>query len=164
MTPILCLISANREGDPSGPLLLLLYPTFFLAVLLLSNFLLGIYGLYREFPADENDRIDQSLGWVQVEFGLFRGHMPMSLRLGSKALHIKGVFPFQPLFWLGPASVPWERITQTRRIDEGWWRFWSSADFLLGTRRIRLRGKAGRVLQARMDASSGQVPQAIMPR
>jgi len=164
MIPIapLCLATANPEAP--GIVFFLIFPLIWLGASALGNFMLGIYGLFREFPADPSDTIEESFGWVQVNFGNFRGHTPMGLRLGRGALHLKGVFPFQPLFWLGPASIPWSKVVQIQRLSENWWQFWSAAEFNLGTRKIRLRGRAGRALQARLDANSSQVPRAIVPR
>ena len=84
---------------------------------------------------------------MQIEFGAFRGHTPMSVKAGRRCLHLKQPFPFQPLVWLGPASIPWDqvRLLQARQRRTGG-PFWRAAEFALGAGgRVgsALRGKAG---------------------
>jgi hypothetical protein len=80
----------------------LLFPGFFivfwLAVSCLISFMLGIFKLYHEYPRDDSDIIDESFRWVSVQLGSPRGHAPMNLRLGRKALHTSEPILFQPLF------------------------------------------------------------------
>lgn len=162
---VIAVFVSAGSPEPSPLIFFLIFPLIWMAISLLVSLMLGIFSLYREFPADGADVIEDSFGWVQMDFGTFRGHAPMSLRLGRRALHIKEVFPFQPLFWLGPASIPWTEITQVRRVSESSWHFWSAAEFTVGARvrRLRLRGRAARALQARLDALRGNIPTAIVP-
>ena len=140
---------APRGGSPP-PAVLLLIPVIFLALSWLTNRLMGIPALYEAFPADPADPIEANLGWQQVEFGALRGHSPMSLKAGRRCLHLKQPFPFQPAWWQGPASIPWNQIRVEKEASGSSWAFLSAAEFRLGAegRLIRLRGKAARTLQA----------------
>ena len=157
------MLLGGRSGQPPTPWILLLFPVVFLGVSWLTSRLLGIDALYREFPADRSDPIDLNLGWQQVEFGTFRGHSPMSIKLGQRCLHLKQPFPFQPFYWKGPASIPWGEVLLAKAPRDSWWAFLSAAEFRLGQggRMIRLRGKAARTLMARLQqppAGSGHGP------
>ena len=131
---------------------------------------MGIPALYRDFPADPADPIEEDLGWRQVEFGALRGHSPMSIRFGRRCLHLKQPFPFQPAWWRGPASIPWCEVVLEKEIDPGAWAPFRAAEFRLGVdgRVIRLRGKIARRLQDRVNAERGTgmpiPPTAFRPR
>ena len=148
---------ASRGGPPPPPIVLLLIPVVFLLVSWLTNRLMGIPTLYAAFPADPTDPIERNLGWQQVEFGALRGHSPMSLKAGRRCLHLKQPFPFQPAWWQGPASIPWNQIQIEKEASESSWAFMSAAEFRLGAegRMIRLRGKAARTLQAKVKEKQG---------
>lgn len=151
---------APRTGSPAPIWIpLVLFPLVFLGASLLSSRLLGVFQLYRDFPADQTDPIETNLGWIQIEFGVWRGHSPMSVKAGRRCLHIKQPFPFQPLFWLGPASIPWGQIRVMREAGNDWWAFWKAAEFALGPddRRIRIRGRAARKVQGEVEARQGRV-------
>jgi len=152
------LLLAPRGGSPPAPWILLLIPVVFLGVSWLTNRLLGIAAMYQDWPADPSDAIEQNLGWQQVEFGTFRGHSPMSVKFGHRCLHLKQPFPFQPAWWQGPASIPWDQIRLEKEASPSSWAFLSAAVFRLGTdgRRIRLRGKAARKLQTKVREKQGQ--------
>jgi hypothetical protein len=140
----------------------------FLGATWLTNHLLGIDAMYRDWPADSNDPIEENLGWLQVEFGTFRGHCPMSIKFGKRCLHLKQPFPFQPLFWRGPASIPWGDVLLEKEPTTAWWAFLSAAEFRLGKggRMIRLRGKAARTLMAelqRRQGGPGPIPVVVKP-
>lgn len=154
---ILALVTA-QGGAPPPPAVLLLIPVVFLVVSWFTNRLMGISALYAAFPADPADPIEQNLGWQQVEFGALRGHSPMSLKVGRRCLHLKQPFPFQPAWWLGPASIPWGQIRLEKEAALSAWAFMSAAEFRLGEtgRMIRLRGKAARTLQAKVREKQGQ--------
>jgi len=160
---------APRGGSPPPTWLLLFIPALFLVLSWFTNRLMGIPALYAAFPADPSDPIEENLGWQQVEFGAFRGHSPMSLKFGRCCLHLKQPFPFQPAWWLGPASIPWRDVVLEKEISSNRWAFLSAAEFRLGAtgRVIRLRGKAGRRLQERVKAGQGPggppIPTAIRP-
>jgi hypothetical protein len=165
-------LSPRPGGEPPVPFLLLFVPLFFLAVSWLTNKLMGIDALYRDWPADREDPIDTNLGWQQVEFGALRGHCPMSIKLGQRCLHLKQPFPFQPFWWRGPGSVPWGEVLLEKEPSESRWAFLSVAEFRLGRegRMIRLRGKAGRALaaevrrrQAPPGPGHGPVPPVVRP-
>jgi hypothetical protein len=152
---ILALVT--RGGPAPPPWFLLLVPVMFLVVSWLTNRLMGIPALYAAFPADPTDPIDTNLGWLQVEFGALRGHSPMSLKAGRRCLHLKQPFPFQPAWWQGPASIPWDQIRVEKEASGSSWAFMSAAEFRLGAegRLIRLRGKAARTLQAKVREKQG---------
>jgi hypothetical protein len=152
MIQLLLLTPPGETANPAW-ILVLLFPLFFLGGSLLSARIMGVFDLYRSFPADKADAIETNLGWIQVEFGLWRGHAPMSVKVGRRYLHIKQPFPFQPLFWLGPASIPWNQIQVTKTADTRWWAFWAATEFSLGAfeRPIRIRGKAGRKVQDQVN-------------
>ena len=156
---------ASNQGGPPV-LALVLFPFFWMAVSALVNLFMGIYALYRRFPADGLDPIEETLRWKTVEFGRLHGHAPMNLGFGKRALHLKEPFPFQPFFWLGPASIPWSEITQTRLQNEAWWRFWSAASFQLGAsgRVIHVRGRVAKAIQARLEDTTVNQPRSITPR
>ena len=154
------LLLVPRAGQASPPwFVFVLFPLVFIGVSLLSAKLMGVYELYRVFPADPTDSIETNLGWIQIEFGAWRGHTPMSVKAGRRCLHIKQPFPFQPLFWLGPASIPWVQVRVVQPAGEGWRSFWKAAEFALGPedRRIRIRGGAARKLQVLIAARQGRV-------
>jgi hypothetical protein len=154
-------------GAPPPPWLVLLIPLVFLVVSWLTNHLLGIDAMYADWPADVNDPIERNLGWQQVEFGTFRGHCPMSIRFGRRCLHLKQPFPFQFLYWKGPASIPWGEVLLEKEPRDSWWAFLSAAEFRLGRsgRLIRMRGKAARALMARVQQlqTPGQGPGHLPP-
>jgi hypothetical protein len=149
----LMLVLSRPGGSPPVPFLLLLVPLAFLGTTWLTNHLMGIDAMYRDWPADREDPVEWNLGWQQVEFGAFRGHCPMSIRFGRRCLHLKQPFPFQPLFWKGPASVPWGEVRLEKEPRDSWWAFLSAAEFRLGPggRMIRLRGKTAKALMARVS-------------
>ncbi|HEX7552691.1 MAG TPA: hypothetical protein VF378_04005 [Geothrix sp.] len=149
------LLLMPRNGPPPPPWVLLFVPVVFLLVSWLSNHLMGIDAMYKDWPADPNDPIERNLGWVQVEFGTFRGHSPMAIKFGRRCLHLKQPFPFQPAFWNGPASIPWSDVLLEKAPNDGWWAILSPAEFRLGQggRLIRLRGKAAKALMARLRVS-----------
>ena len=109
-----------------------------------------------------------------MEFGALRGHSPMSLKAGRRCLHLKQPFPFQPAWWQGPASIPWDEIRIEKEAAPSAWAFLSAAEFRIGAegRLIRLRGKAARTLQAKVREKQGAGfgipaapgPGAIRPR
>jgi hypothetical protein len=140
---------APRGGTPPPPAVLLLIPVVFLGVSWLTNRLMGLPALYAAFPADPTDPIERNLGWQQIEFGALRGHSPISLKVGRRCLHLKQPFPFQPAWWQGPASIPWDQIRIEKEANASTWAFMSAAEFRLGPegRLIRLRGRAARRLQ-----------------
>ena len=70
------LMLLSRPGSPPPPWILLFVPVVFLGATWLTNHLLGILAMYRDWPADASDSIGQNVGWQQVEFGAFRGHPP----------------------------------------------------------------------------------------
>jgi hypothetical protein len=171
----LLLVLSRPGGSPPPPWILLLVPLVFLGATWLTNKLLGIAAMYQDWPADQEDPIEQNLGWNQIEFGTFRGHTPISIKFGRRCLHLKQPFPFQPLYWRGPASIPWNEVLLEKALKEAWWAFLSPADFRLGQggRLIRLRGKAARTLQEKVREKQVQVfgtppssagPEAIRPR
>jgi hypothetical protein len=131
---------------------------------------MGIGGMYRDWPADPSDPIEQNVGWQQVEFGAFRGHCPMSIKFGRRCLHLKQPFPFQPAWWQGPASIPWSDVLLEKEPSDSWWAFLSAAEFRLGAggRMIRLRGKSARMLMVRVRqplgrAGHGPIPPVVGP-
>lgn len=146
------LLLGPRNGSPPPPWVLLFVPVLFLLVSWFTNRLMGIDAMYRDWPADPSDPIERNLGRQQVEFGTFRGHCPMSIQFGSRCLHLKQPFPFQPAWWKGPASIPWSEVQMEKAPNPAWWAFLSPAEFRLGCdgRLIRLRGKAARALLARV--------------
>lgn len=152
------LLLVPRQGPPSSPWVLLLVPVIFLGATWLTNKLLGIDALYRDWPADPDDPIEENLGWQQVEFGTFRGHCPMSIKFGRRCLHLKQPFPFQLLYWRGPASIPWSDVLLEKEPKKTWWAFLSPAEFRLGQggRLIRLRGKAAKALMEKVREKQGQ--------
>jgi hypothetical protein len=157
---------ATPHGTPPPPwFLLVLVPLVFSGATLFSSWLLGIFDLYKAFPADISDPIETKLGWIQIEFGTWRGHAPISTKAGRRCLHLKEPFPFQPFFWLGPASISWDQIQVTKAGDTRWWSFWSATEFTLGTypRPIKIRGKAGRKVQAQVDKHRGPAGGALAP-
>ncbi len=118
----------------------------------LSNRLMGIPALYAAFPADPEDAIEENLGWQQVRFAGLRGHTPMSVRFGRRCLHLKQPFPFQPAWWRGPASIPWDQIRVEKEVPQGRWAFLGGAVFRLSSDgpAIRMGGKAALRLQDRV--------------
>jgi hypothetical protein len=154
------LLLGPRNGPPPPPWVLLFVPVVFLAVSWLSNRLMGIDALYRDWPADPSDPIERNLGWVQVEFGAFRGHCPMVIRFGRRCLHLKQPFPFQPAWWKGPASIPWGEVLLEKAPRSAWWAFLSPAEFRLGRdgRLLRVRGRAARALLARLQPDFDRGP------
>jgi hypothetical protein len=158
---VLALLAPRAGGPP--PWFLLLVPVVFLVVSWLTNRLMGIPALYAAFPADPTDPIEATLGWQQVEFGALRGHSPMSLKVGRRCLHLKQPFPFQPAWWQGPASIPWNQIRIGKEASESSLAFMSAAEFRLGAegRMIRLRGRAARTLQALVLEKQGAGGQAF---
>jgi hypothetical protein len=156
----------SRPGGPPPPLwILLIVPVVFLGATWLTNHLMGIDAMYQDWPADPKDPIERNLGWQQVEFGTFRGHCPMSIKFGQRCLHLKQPFPFQPMFWKGPASIPWGDVLLEKEPKEAWWAFLSATEFRLGQggRMIRLRGKAAKALMARLGVSAGPGVRPIPP-
>jgi len=147
----------SRPGAPPPPWILLLVPVVFLGATWLTNHLMGIDAMYQDWPADPKDPIERNLGWQQVEFGTFRGHCPMSIKFGRYCLHLKQPFPFQPMFWKGPASIPWGDVLLEKEPKDAWWAFLSAAEFRLGSggRMIRLRGKTAKALMARVSEVQG---------
>lgn len=158
------LLPAARPGA-APPWLLLLVPVAFLGITWLSNRLLGVAAMYREWPADPNDPVERNLGWQQVEFGAFRGHSPMSMKFGTRCLHLRQPFPFQLFWWRGPASIPWSEVRLVREPAASWWAFLSPGEFRLGAagRMIRLRGKAARTLAERVKQQPGARPGSPAP-
>lgn len=153
------LLFLSRPGaEPPLGFLLVFIPLMFLATTWISSRLMGIPAMYKDWPADRTDPIERKLGWLQVEFGAFRGHCPMSIQFGRRCLHLKQPFPFQPFYWLGPASIPWSEVRLEKTLSDSRWAFLSAAEFRLGAggRMIRLRGKAGRILQEAVQARQGQ--------
>ena len=154
------LLLAPRVGHPPPPWFIVgLFLAVFFGGSLLSSRLMGVFQLYRSFPADKSDPIEANLGWIQIEFGVWRGHTPMSVKAGQRCLHIKQPFPFQPLVWLGPASIPWDQIRVLQPAGEDWWAFWKAAEFALGPedRRIRIRGRAAKKVQVQVETRQGRV-------
>jgi len=164
MTHLLCLASPTGEPPPVW-IFLVLFPVIFFGASMFSSRLMGIFDLYRAFPPDRSDPIETNLGWIQIEFGLWRGHTPMSVKAGRRCLHLKQPFPFQLLYWRGPASIPWDQIRVTGPTNEHWWAFWAPTEFFLGSyeRPIRIRGKAARKLQAHMKDPRGLTGTAVSP-
>lgn len=158
----MALMLLSRSGSPPPTWILLFVPVVFLGATWLTNHLLGIFAMYRDWPADASDPIEQNVGWQQVEFGAFRGHCPMSIKFGRRCLHLKQPFPFQPFFWLGPASIPWSEVLLEKEPKDAWWAFLSPAEFRLGVggRMMRLRGKVAKTLMARVQQlqTPGRVP------
>ncbi|WLT32964.1 hypothetical protein [Geothrix sp. PMB-07] len=153
---VLLWLSQPGAQPPLG-FLLIFIPLVFLGATWISNRLLGIPAMYRDWPADRTDPIERNVGWQQVEFGAFRGHCPMSIKFGQRCLHLKQPFPFQPFYWLGPASIPWSEVRLEKAPSDRWWAFLSAAEFRLGAggRMIRLRGKAARALMERVKGAPG---------
>ena len=152
------LLLVPRNGPPPPPpWIFLLVPVVFLGATWLTNKLLGIDAMYQDWPAEPDDPIEVNLGWQQVEFGTFRGHCPMSIKFGQRCLHLKQPFPFQPLYWKGPASIPWGDVLLEKEPKEAWWAFLSATEFRLGQggRMIRLRGKAAKALMGRIRPTQG---------
>jgi hypothetical protein len=138
-----------------------LLPMALLGLWTMTSAIQGIYALYKAYPPDAGDAPGKTFYWATVEFGGFRGHAPMTIVLGRRALHLKEPFPIQPLFWLGPASVPWEEIRQTIRLRTGFLSLLTHAELELGGpdgRRIRIRGRAARAIQEHLDARAGIYP------
>jgi hypothetical protein len=165
------MLLVSRAGNPPPAWMLLFIPVIFLGASWLTNHLMGIDAMYTDWPADPADPIELNLGWQQIEFGAFRGHSPMSIKFGRRCLHLKQPFPFQPFWWLGPASIPWEEVLLEKEPIEAWWAFLSSTEFRLGAggRRIRLRGKVARTLMARIqprhaaEQGPGRIPPVVGP-
>jgi len=159
------LLLLTRSGAPPPPLALLFVPVVFLGATWLTNRLMGIDAMYQDWPADPDDPVDENLGWQQVEFGAFRGHCPMSIKVGRRCLHLKQPFPFQPAWWRGPASIPWGDVVLVKEPRDTWWAFLSAAEFTLGPggRMIRLRGKAAKTLLARVRQPQGGVGHVPIP-
>lgn len=160
------LLLAPRAGSPAPVWIpLVLFPLVFFGGSLLSSRLMGVFQLYRAFPADKADPIETNLGWIQIEFGVWRGHSPMAVKAGRRCLHLKQPFPFQPLLWLGPASIPWEQIRVVQAAGPDWWAFWKAAEFALGPedRRIRIRGRAARKVQAQVETRQGRAGNLPLP-
>jgi hypothetical protein len=159
------LVLHSRTGSPPPTWIFLLIPVIFLGATWLTNKLLGISAMYQDWPADPDDPIEENLGWQQVEFGTFRGHCPLSMKFGQRCLHLKQPFPFQPFFWLGPASIPWTEVLLEKEPKDSWWAFLSPAEFRLGRdgRMIRLRGKVAKILAARVQEAQGPTVTGTMP-
>jgi hypothetical protein len=165
------LLLLSRPGNPPPAWIFLFIPLIFLGATWLTNHLMGIDAMYRDWPAEPNDPIEQNVGWQQIEFGAFRGHCPMSIKFGRRCLHLKQPFPFQPLFWLGPASIPWTEVLLEKEPSDSWWALLSAAEFRLGAggRVIRLRGKAAKTLVARIQLPKtpgpgpGPIPPVVGP-
>jgi hypothetical protein len=160
------LVLHSRSGSPPPPVVFLLIPLIFLGASWLTNHLMGIDAMYKDWPADPDDPIERNVGWQQIEFGTFRGHCPMSIKFGRRCLHLKQPFPFQLFFWLGPASIPWTEVLLEKEPKDSWWAFLSPAEFRLGLngRMIRLRGKAAKALAARVQETQGsRLPGALPP-
>ncbi len=149
---------SRPAGPPPPTWIFLLVPMVFLGATWLTNKLLGIDAMYRDWPVDPDDPIEQNLGWQQVEFGTFRGHCPMSVKFGRRFLHLKQPFPFQPLYWKGPASIPWGEVLLDKAPSDSWWALLSAAEFRLGQngRMIRLRGKAAKTLMEKVREKQSQ--------
>lgn len=147
------LLNTVSQLNP-GLFLVPLFPVLWVGMAAMLSWVMGIYGLYSDFPRDASDPIGSRYRFVTIFLGSLNGHTMVSLGLGQRCLHLKEVFPFQPLFWLGPASIPWEEIRLTRRISDRGWAFWSFARFQLGPlgKEISLQGRPARALQARLDA------------
>ncbi|MBI1754558.1 MAG: hypothetical protein HY014_15520 [Acidobacteria bacterium] len=170
------LLWLSRPGaQPPLGFLAVFIPLVFLGATWISNRLMGIPAMYEEWPADKTDPIERNVGWQQVEFCPFRGHCPMSIKFGRRCLHLKQPFPFQPFYWLGPASIPWSEVRLEKTLSDRRWAFLSAAEFRLGAdgRKIRLWGKVGRMLQDAVQGKQGQDaagpspqagPGAIRPR
>lgn len=158
---MIALLAPHGAPPPLG-IVIPLFLLMFFGTSQLTFRLLGIRALYRAFPADRSDPIEQNLGWIQIEFGTWRGHTPMSVKAGRRCLHLKQPFPFQPMVWLGPASIPWEQIRVLETPGESLWAFWAAAVLELGRdgRRIRVRGRAGRKLLALVEARQGRAQAA----
>jgi hypothetical protein len=158
-------LAPPHPAAPPPPWILLLIPVVFLVATWFTNRLMGIYAMYEDWPADVGDAITENVGWQQVEFGTFRGHCPMSIKFGQRCLHLKQPFPFQPCFWLGPASIPWGEVLLVKAPRESWWAFLSAAEFTLGKggRMIRLRGKAAKILMEELHRRSGGHPHDPIP-
>jgi len=142
---MMALLLISRGAPPPLEIVIPLFLLMFFGTSQITFRLLGIRALYQAFPADRSDPIEQNLGWIQIEFGAWRGHTPMSVKAGRRCLHLKQPFPFQPMVWLGPASIPWEQIRLIEAIGDDRWAFWKAAVFELGpeNRRIRLPGQGG---------------------
>lgn len=134
-------------------LLPVLFPIFWVVVASLTSWTMGIFRLYSDFPPDANDPIEQRFRFVTAYFGSMGGHTLVSLTLGRRYLHLKEVFPFQPFFWMGPASIPWTEIRLAKRASDNPWAFWSYARFELGPDQkvIRLQGRAARAIQEHLE-------------
>ncbi|HLP31334.1 MAG TPA: hypothetical protein VK150_08235 [Geothrix sp.] len=161
----MALLLISRGAPPPLEIVIPLFLLMFFGTSQLTFRLLGIRALYQAFPADRSDPIEQNLGWIQIEFGAWRGHTPMSVKAGRRCLHLKQPFPFQPMVWLGPASIPWEQVRLIEAIGDDRWAFWKAAVFELGpeNRRIRLRGRAARTLQALLEARQGRAQAPPVP-
>jgi hypothetical protein len=160
------LLLAPGSGQGDLWFVIPLFLAVFFASSMISARVMGIFGLYRDFPADPSDPIEANLGWQQVEFGTFRGHTPMSFKIGKRFLHLKQPFPFQLLFWKGPASIPWDVLILEKAPKEAWWAFLSAAQFRLGPggRVLRLRGRAAKAVMAKVKGSQGEPgPGPTMP-
>ena len=159
------LLLSRPGGPPPSPWFFLLMPVFLLGITGITNKMMGMDAMYKEWPADRNDPIEENAGWQQVEFGPTRGHCPMSIKFGKRCLHLKQPFPFQPLYWRGPASIPWNEVLIEKEPGTSWWAFLRTAEFRLGRsgRVVRLRGKAARTLLAEVKRRSGQGPNAHGP-
>ncbi len=144
----------------------ILFPILWVAVATLISWTMGIFRLYADFPADGNDPIESRFRFINLYIGSLGGHTPASLAFGRRCLHVKELFPFQPFFWLGPASIPWTEIRLTKRASDNFWAFWSYASFELGPQRkkIRLTGRVARALQERLDTQEAGRPLALIPR
>ncbi|WP_306589804.1 hypothetical protein [Geothrix sp. 21YS21S-4] len=163
MIPVALLLV--RNGPPPPPWVILFAPIFFFLGSALTHRMLGIPALYAAFPADRSDPIEANLGWLQTDFRTFRGHTPMSYKAGRRCLHLRQPFPFQPAWWRGPASIPWNVIRIEKEIDASRWSFLGAAEFRLGEggRVIRLRGRAARTLQAKVLEKQGRGAVAPIP-
>ena len=171
---LLLLLAARSTAAPPPPGVLVFAGGLFLVLLPLltsvTNRLMGIPALYRDFPVDPADPIEEDLGWRQVEFGALRGHSPMSIRFGRRCLHLKQPFPFQLAWWRGPASIPWREVILEKEVNPSAWAILSRAEVRLGVdgRVIRFRGKTARRIQDRLNAEQGAgrpiAPTALRPR
>ena len=168
---MMLLLLEPQHGPFGSPWVLILVPVVFLCATWLTNKLLGIDAMYQDWPAVSDDPIERNLGWQQVEFGTFRGHCPISIKFGRRCLHLKQPFPFQPVWWRGPASIPWDEVLLVKEPNPSWWAFLSAAEFCLGAggRMIRLRGKAAQILMLRIQPPQtlrqgpGPIPPVVGP-
>lgn len=146
-------------GQPEVPWLLRdprIFTLFFAAIWIDMNLFIswsqGFFRLYAVFPPTPEDPIEARFFWVQ--FSRAMSHGPVSVKLGRTCVHIREVFPFRPLFWKGPASIPYEALRIDKSSSRGFWSFLSQARFEIMDLGIvfSLSGKAGRQLEGRLEA------------